>query len=535
MNKDMVKKIIFISVPIAIILITVIVILILYFGTDTFKSNEDLFWKYFAQNESIINIINNDKVLEQENFKQNNNYEGNGNLTYIEEQGEENYKQFNVDTVSKHDAINDKSSMEVNLKNGELDLFNLILARSGDFIGFKCEEVFDKYVGIQNNNLTELAQNYGLQNAENLPDSFDIQEYKDVLNLTDEQKKHLIDFYLPVIKKYINKEKYEKNTETITIDFSEHSWNIYMYDVTTYKVNISSEEQQSIIIDCANTLKTDTETLILISNKLSLLGLGTEYTDTANLQKQIENYIIKLTEKPIKSGLEITIYETEDKVVRTSISSEDYFTLVYDKVDNMERLTIEIEGIDNIDLSRIIENEKNNINSSSDTNAVSDENNISNSNNANDVQSDSKTDIIDLNESSAINQNENITTRIEIVKSNSEAISTNKIKIIPDISKPVSAELVINMSNVQNDNISNTYTIVINLDENSKNKVITINYENNINKIEQVEIEDLTSTNTAIANNYEPEVFKNFMNQYMVIFMDKLEEKMAMLGLVELK
>ena len=206
----MVKKIIFISVPIAIILITAIVILILYFGTDTFKSNEDLFWKYFAQNESIINIINNDKVLEQENFKQNNNYEGNGNLTYIEEQGEENYKQFNVDTVSKHDAINDKSSMEVNLKNGELDLFNLTLARSGDFIGFKCEEVFDKYVGIQNNNLTELAQNYGLQNAENLPDSFDMQEYKDVLNLTDEQKKHLIDFYLPVIKKYINKEKYSR-------------------------------------------------------------------------------------------------------------------------------------------------------------------------------------------------------------------------------------------------------------------------------------------------------------------------------------
>ena len=81
------KKIIFISVPIIILIIVAIVIAILYFTTDLFKSNEELFWKYFAQNESIIDIASNGKQSEQNTFKQNNSFEANGNLFFTLEQG----------------------------------------------------------------------------------------------------------------------------------------------------------------------------------------------------------------------------------------------------------------------------------------------------------------------------------------------------------------------------------------------------------------------------------------------------------------
>ena len=75
------KKIIFILVPIVLIIIIAIVITVLYFSTDLFKSNEDLFWKYFAQNENIFDVMQNDETTSQNNFKQNNSYEGSGNCS----------------------------------------------------------------------------------------------------------------------------------------------------------------------------------------------------------------------------------------------------------------------------------------------------------------------------------------------------------------------------------------------------------------------------------------------------------------------
>ena len=48
------------------------------------------------------------------------------------------------------------------------------------------------------------------------------------------------------------------------------------------------------------------------------------------------------------------------------------------------------------------------------------------------------------------------------------------------------------------------------------------------------EIEELNSSNTAIANNYEPTNFTNFVNEWMNIFTDRLTEKMIALGFGEL-
>ena len=66
------KKILLIVIPIVVVLIIVAVVAVLYFTTDLFKSNKELFWKYFAQNEDITNILKNDKFELQSQFKQNN-------------------------------------------------------------------------------------------------------------------------------------------------------------------------------------------------------------------------------------------------------------------------------------------------------------------------------------------------------------------------------------------------------------------------------------------------------------------------------
>ena len=91
------------------------------------------------------------------------------------------------------------------------------------------------------------------------------------------------------------------------------------------------------------------------------------------------------------------------------------------------------------------------------------------------------------------------------------------------------------MGTIQDNNINNNYTSIINNINDEKREVTTITYDKNISKVDQVEqIEELTVNNTAIANNYDAETFKNFLNAWLDIFQDKLIEKMISIGFDEL-
>ena len=81
------KKKFLIIVPIVVILIVAAVIAVLYFTTDLLKPTNDLFWKYFAQNQDIISILANDNNAIQSQFKQNNTYTSSGNVSFVMEQG----------------------------------------------------------------------------------------------------------------------------------------------------------------------------------------------------------------------------------------------------------------------------------------------------------------------------------------------------------------------------------------------------------------------------------------------------------------
>lgn len=132
MNK---KKVFVIILIITIILISVLAIL--YFTTDLFKSNEELFWKYFAQSKDVIKIIENDKFSNQAEYKKSNSYESAGNITFIKEQGEESSKQFNVVTTARHDKNTGRTYADATLKNGELDLFKASYINSRRYLCYK--------------------------------------------------------------------------------------------------------------------------------------------------------------------------------------------------------------------------------------------------------------------------------------------------------------------------------------------------------------------------------------------------------------
>ncbi len=76
------KKVIIAIAIIVVIIILIITGLLLYLGTDLFKSNEEQFFKYFAQNEEIIQkLVENPNRANIQSVKQNN-YTTTGNISF---------------------------------------------------------------------------------------------------------------------------------------------------------------------------------------------------------------------------------------------------------------------------------------------------------------------------------------------------------------------------------------------------------------------------------------------------------------------
>lgn len=358
-----------------------------------------------------------------------------------------------------------------------------------------------------------MAQNYQIGNAENVPDTINFEEYNDLLQITEEQEEHLKDTYMPIILNNISKEQYIKNEEQISLDFETDN---YTYNTNSYELRLSEETLKNILTSTLNTLRTDTETLMLISNKLKSMGLGDSYSNTDTISTQIEELLSQIESIKLEESLDIIVYEYEGKLIRTIIDIDGKIKITYDRIDGLENLIIDIE-------KEIVQNiiENNRINT-----------NINESFNNNNAE-DANEEIIDLNNFNSTSNQNNIT-RIIISKERLDLNTVNKLQIIPDNNKiEENINIILNISDLQNNSINNTFIMQINTN-NERKEVINIEYENIINIVDQVEeIEELSGSNTAIANNYNPNDFKNFLNEYWNILKDTLSQKMIIIGFDE--
>ncbi len=557
------KKSILIVVLILIILLIGGAFAFLYFFTDLFSSTQDLFWKYFAQNDDIFTIIENDKYDVQSQFKQSNSYTSTGNLAVVIEQGESSSTQLNVETTSRHDATSGRTYADATLKNGDIDLFQVSYINSDDIYAIRCEEIFQNYVGIRNSGLTELATNYGIETSSNIPDSINLEDYSGLLNITDEQKQHISDTYLPIILNYILDTQYSKSSEEIEI-------NGVSYDTNVYSLQLTGESAKQIIVDCLNAVKSDTETLVLISNKLSILGLGIEYTDTSNLSLRIDELISQIQQMSMEDAIYISVYESDEVTVRTKIQIENVIEITYDRAGGNFTLTCDIYQT-NTSITNELEDTNtlssaNYINSSVSTNvneeSVSDSTTVGNDievtentidNNVTIEENQITNDVIEGNETQtseditdatdmtdgdeALDIESQLTTniiisRIIISKTTTDNLTTNNIQIIPNLDNyNENINVTYSLSAVQNNSINNSYSIIVNDVDDYSTEVTTITYNTNIVAASQVEeIEELTSSNTAIANNYSAEEFSTFMTSWSTLFLQTLTGKLSVIG-----
>lgn len=488
------KKII--AIILGVILIIIVAIFsILYFFTNIFKSNEELFWKYFAQNTDIVDAVYNKQLNNQYEFMKNNSYVSNGNLSIVMEQGKNSSKQLNVSTNSRHDINTGRTYSEAILKNGDIDLFKVSCINSGDIYGVKCDEIFPNYIGIQNSNLNQLVSNFGIADSNNIPSKIDIDAFGNLININQDETEYLKEVYFPIIINKIQKDQYSQKIESIQIGEETINCNVYSLVLT-------SDDIKSILRDILSNLKLDEQTMTKICNKFELLGMSSDYTEVSNLQIKIDELIKIVENMQINDNIEISVYENNNKVIKTVFTMNEKFIIIYSKNDNSKTISIEIPSIDKL----------NNIQS-----------NIVNDTNTN--------EIIDLNKvTEETKQNGNS----KIVLTNQELNNTTiqNIQIIPNVNNETqNANITINIQSVQNESFSNSYNLTFNMSEDEHINIITVNYDTNTSKNNQIEeIEELNASNTAIANNYQPDEYKAFLKTWSDLFKERLIEKISILG-----
>lgn len=485
------KKILLIILPIILILIIAAVFTIFYFMTDMFRSNDELFAKYFSQNGELFDIIQNANTEEQKTFKANNTYIMTGDLTTTIQDGT-NIQEIKATTSARHDSNTGRTYSAIILKNGEADLLKVSYINSDDVYAIKCDDIMSNYIGIRNNELKKFAQNMGMAeaNTQNIPDSIDLVGISNIGKITEEQKQHIIDTYSKVILGNISKEKFTKlNKAQISVDGINYETNIY-------QLTIDENTLKQIIINCLTTLKDDNSTLVMISNKLSTLGLGSEYSDITKLSETIGNLATQMqneNETSENNAMTITVYENKGRTVRTEIEliNEEKITIDKAKEINTEKAIITVEN--------------------NNTSSITD---------------------IPMEETSTTNTTD--ISQITIQKSISDTNITNTITFIPDTSNTAqSVTMNTSMGKLIDNTINSSSDIALNISSDGINvQTIQSLYTQNIQAVTEVdEIMELKNSNTVIVNNYPKEQLIPFLTKVGEKISQVLPNKLAQLGI----
>ena len=141
-----------------IILIIILALIItfgcLYFFTDLFKSNKELFFKYTAQIVQQEDGFIGDGLKQYLDKKQNTPYEDNGNIDFDISlpdlgQNDDILDNFNISFSGKVNKPNAKNEQNITLNYSNDTNFPFYYRKSNDMQGIQSEYIGTKYIAIR--------------------------------------------------------------------------------------------------------------------------------------------------------------------------------------------------------------------------------------------------------------------------------------------------------------------------------------------------------------------------------------------------
>ncbi len=312
---------------ISIILVSIIIIgtfLFLFLQTELFKTKEELFAKYFAQNFELLNILTpNDGQIEQ--TLENNKYKSNliGSIEYTEDINTSNENTSNeINNIQlKIDSQIDKNNQYINSKieltDKEEKLAGFEYINQNEIYGIKLDGI-KQFVSVDMGNISELSGKLNIEIGElkKLLQSTDIRE---ILEFSEEEKQELANRYISIIQSSVTKEKYGKQSNSlITVNNNDIQTN-------EYYIELSIEEFNNLYIKILQQITSD-EILLGKVDKIEELinakNLVEENEETLRQEivNKINEKIKKIEDNNIgQEKVKISVYEKNGQTVRTTI------------------------------------------------------------------------------------------------------------------------------------------------------------------------------------------------------------------------
>lgn len=282
-----------------------------YFGTDTFKTNKEIFYKY-AKAEQMSQIFDVDSIkqtltkMESESSEQN--IDVNINASMYEQNVLNN---ANVSLKSKSNPLDNKAEVNVTFGNdNKKDVLEINGVYDKDKYGISFKDITQKYIALENKNLNAFWAKLGLSNID--MDKIETSNSNTkIVKALDEAKSNVTELFKK-ISEQTPKEKYANLGKT-QIDLN--GTNV---ETKAYELKLTKEELKQIY-------------------------------SSINIQESDSNEMINKIVKNLNNAnfdFSQIIYVYEGKLVRTEITMKDdnygYIKITKDFESKDNSLTIQI-------------------------------------------------------------------------------------------------------------------------------------------------------------------------------------------------
>ena len=520
-----------IIVILMIIILLVGVIAYLYFFTDMFKSNKQLFFQYTSQLVQNEDGFIDNQLVQYFQKKNSTSYENNGEITFevsIPNMTEdlELANNFNITFTGKEDPSNAKSEKELNLNYSDSVNFPLTYRKTNTVTGIQTQYIGSSFVAVRNDE--ELSGFEDINNVLKLQN----------VEFSNEEIQNLKITYFDNIFNTLDDSKFSTLTEG---------------DLTGYRLTLTGEELKNTLVQILNALKTDANTMHKLNDILQGIGIDTQLNENS-----IDDVIESVNDLELNDNIEMTVYVTGGNLSRVDIGMAGN-TVTMSKEGNDQEVTYTISlNTTEQDTSAILTAKYSGLNSDNVTETYEiilegmyEEANIlgqaENTQNTLTVSSERETiqlliTTVQANKIAAGEDSTQISdTDVE------EELSSGENEIYADMRLEKETDTTFNITFVSTGDrfvIDNNGEIIEEPEEETTNGTSTNTSENtvthnkysitnNVQFKDSVEIEDLTEENAVILNDQDEEYVTNLMNAIQQRIVEVNQVQMEELGVSE--
>ena len=334
------------------IIIVLIIILILggvfaylYFGTDLLKTNGQLFFKYLGQVVDIQDGFIDSQLLEYSNKKYTGKYEDNGkfsvdiNMSEMDSDMIQTLNDFNITYSGKIDNTARKNEQDISINYSSDVNFPLKYKYANETLGLQTDYVSSKYIGIENNNLKEFVEKFGVTDTTDFPDTIDFFSKftnQETVNLTDEEREQVINTYTGILEGKLGEKEFTKSEENGT---------------TSYSVQITNQEMKDLMLTFLETLKNDQIMMPkmeeMFKEILDNVNMNQSTNEEITMQSVIQQMIDDMNDSEVQEGTNtITVSQIDKKLSAITLTTTDTTTTVelkITKTNNQGNLTYGME------------------------------------------------------------------------------------------------------------------------------------------------------------------------------------------------